>query len=333
MSYDLGQRSLLLHLGMGKTGSSALQVALVRNRSLLASHGVSYPAHESDPIASSGGVTSGNGMRLARFLVPWLRSPGEDAEQHLHDVLSALETETTSRNTLYSSEFLYHFEPVAMGELVRRCADVGVRVQAVVYVRDIAGHAYSEYAQRVKRALCIGSFLDFISIDDVEGYDPALQTTLDGLHQLLGRDGVRVLHYDSLRDRLASHFFECVLGVSTAAQFDSVDQMVNRTLTDAEIDLMRRLNRSLASQDAGKRASDALVGLPPLGALERWITQEEADVLRERFQGQVSWVNATGVEEGQLSLMGNARIGERAGSYALDERHEHLLAWVSRLLS
>lgn len=63
-------RILHLHVGAGKTGTSALQAAFVRNRDWLAGHGIDYPPSPWDEAAANHKITSGNGMGLAKFLNP-----------------------------------------------------------------------------------------------------------------------------------------------------------------------------------------------------------------------------------------------------------------------
>jgi hypothetical protein len=50
---------IVLHIGQGKTGTSALPSALARNHELLKSAGVLYPDHPSAAQARAGHVMSG----------------------------------------------------------------------------------------------------------------------------------------------------------------------------------------------------------------------------------------------------------------------------------
>ena len=66
-------RRVILHLGAVKTGSSALQAALVKNRDWLKQNGYDYPASGEDEKARNHKISSGNGMILAAGLNPRLR--------------------------------------------------------------------------------------------------------------------------------------------------------------------------------------------------------------------------------------------------------------------
>ena len=66
----MSHRRLVLHIGVTKTGSSAIQAGLVQNRERLAERGIGYPASRSDRRALRWDTTSGNGMLLVPFLAP-----------------------------------------------------------------------------------------------------------------------------------------------------------------------------------------------------------------------------------------------------------------------
>ena len=114
-------RRLLLHVGMGKTGSSALQVALVRHRDLLARHGVTYPPAPSDAAAARDGVVSGNALPLVRYLVT-SKSPRRVAPDALmHEALATVRGNPDEPTLLFSSEFLHQASPDRLATLRDRC--------------------------------------------------------------------------------------------------------------------------------------------------------------------------------------------------------------------
>ena len=59
-------KKIILHCGMPKTGSSALQVQLAQSRETLLKHGFDYLPMGDFKQARQGRITSGNGAGLAR---------------------------------------------------------------------------------------------------------------------------------------------------------------------------------------------------------------------------------------------------------------------------
>jgi hypothetical protein len=249
-------------MGMGKTGSSALQVAFARSRDQLATHGINYPPHSSDVAAANGQVVSGNGMGILEAVGPRKHDPAEALRSETE--LFEESTKSGFHTTLYSSEFLYMFSPPHVESLQRRLLERGVRLQAVVYVRNMAGHAVSSYSQAVKRGLYTGTFRDYIDRSSAGPYRPVIRRKLKLLLDVLGEDHLQVLHYESVRDRLVPHFFETVLGVDPAElEFEVATERINRSLTRDEISLMRYVNRSLKGKRQAHLIGDVVIDQAP----------------------------------------------------------------------
>lgn len=325
-------RSLLLHAGMPKAGSSALQVAFVKNRSVLAEHGIDYPEHESDELAVRDRATSGNGMNLVRFLVKGQQSPDENTRRWLDEALQVVR-DGHLESTLYSSEFFYESDETPLRVLALACARSEVRLRLILYVRDVAGHALSRYSQEVKRARCTSTFEEYLRGDGEVPYRPGLHARLSMFADVLGGENVLVHHYDSVRDQLVPHFFGEVLGIPESAIEDAVMREVNRSLSSAELEFMRHLNGYVLHQPDAKLASDALVELPAFDAAEPYVTRRELEILERRFASQVRWVRATFEDAARLSIVGDTEVRKARASYELDPSHVHLVRWVARLVS
>lgn len=132
-------RETILHVGPPKTGSSAIQEALNRSRSLLAASSIYYPEHETDVNSISSGhlhtlLTYNN--HQSRWLVSRRK-------------LAALVTRfISSRCTrlLLSSEFF------ATKDLLLSLSRSLPHTSVVAYVRDPISLVNSEYVQSVKRS-------------------------------------------------------------------------------------------------------------------------------------------------------------------------------------
>lgn len=291
-------RRLLLHMGLGKTGSSALQVGFVKNRAVLAEYGIHYPTSPADRAAEQDRVTTGNAGRLSRFLVPRLHRGDASPRELLRPTIQTLRT-TDSDTVLYSSEFLNQFEPERMGRLVRRADALGWQVHGVVYLRDVAGHAMSYYSQTVKRAGQTRDLADYLR----EGYHPAFRDRVSRLLDVLPREQVTLIHYDSVKHELTRHFSRAVLGVDPGDRLDPVERSINRSLTQDELALLRQVNKVHGGdRKLSGRVGDLVIDRPPLGEGRPTITEDELALLDERFAHDVEWLNRLELEGGELSV-------------------------------
>ena len=285
------QRRVILHIGVAKTGSSALQAGLVQNRAQLLEQGVAYPASRSDKRASRGGTTSGNGILLLPFLAARVRDPdaADDARRSVH-----LELDHSSASTLlYSSEALYRFEKAALVQLMDELRDRDVRLHVALFVRDIAGHAWSAYLQMVKGRMYSGTFTEYLAGTTDVAYRFRLRERLEILVSLLGQENVTVLHYDSLRDNLFKEFSEQVLGVHVDDAWAGTTSRVNRSLTPRELAYMQVLNDLSDDPKKSRSLNNLILAHDPMGAAGHGVTPAHIETLEARFGADVAWVNDT----------------------------------------
>lgn len=129
-------RSVVVHAGLPKTGTSAVQSWLHAHRELLAERGVRYPEHDLD----SNGVSSGNVMALAE---PDRKGAWRVSERAVGQTLAAFVA--SGHDTLLVSSELF-------GPVVPELAAVlPHETRFIIYVRDPLELLESGYNQSVKR--------------------------------------------------------------------------------------------------------------------------------------------------------------------------------------
>lgn len=149
-----GNRALraFLHIGAGKTGTSAIQVALAQLRPALAARGVWYPQGfgNTDARAEQGRISSGNAAALGPWLNPNHRRPGYD-KAAVTAWLDACLAEAAGRDLLLSSEMMQFPRPEEAAELCARLAGKGHAPVVIFYVRHALDQAVATWLQHLKR--------------------------------------------------------------------------------------------------------------------------------------------------------------------------------------
>jgi len=120
---------LLIHIGSPKTGSSALEYFLNKNRNKLKEYGILYPKHN----VNKNGISSGH-----HYLIPKKNSKFEKNRNQLLNII-----DTTKKDVVLSSEsFFYNFEKIHA---------LFPNATYILYLRRPDLYAYSAYGQEVKR--------------------------------------------------------------------------------------------------------------------------------------------------------------------------------------
>jgi len=149
-------KTLYLHCGYHKTGSSFLQMLFARNRQLLEKKNIFYPFSADEVDMLQGKISPGNGAELSDSLTSANQDMTADILQQ--DLMKALEKSCTA--LLYSSELLFH--AFAKEKALLRLCDAAEKngieaIKALVYFRDPVSHALSTYKHRAKN----GDYADF----------------------------------------------------------------------------------------------------------------------------------------------------------------------------
>lgn len=138
----------ILHIGLPKTGSTSLQVALAANREVLRRHGLTYPE------TGIGGANQAKHIGLSMVLNG--AAPGDVGMTE--DWIERFRTETAGTDTcILSSESFSRLEkPEVVTSLIPRD-----RTLVVMYVREPVMQIASFYKERVRVANMTMSFREF----------------------------------------------------------------------------------------------------------------------------------------------------------------------------
>lgn len=234
---------ITLHIGATKTGSSALQSLLYRNRESLAAAGVLYPdvgiassAHHLLMAAIHPGAWK---MHQADYDVP----PEDYFRRGWYDVLKESKRQHCSRIVL-SSEYLWGIFGHATYDRLRH-ATKGCNIRILACVRDPAQWTEATYLQAVKS----GETRDFAAWYGkmrklpLRGFD--FLRVIQGWEQELGARQVTVLPYefDDPLDFMAG-MFRAATGIELSAMpHHEMPAASNPSPTAEGLRLLRELNR------------------------------------------------------------------------------------------
>jgi hypothetical protein len=307
--------TICLHMGHAKTGTSAIQIALARNRDLFAKHGVVYPKSHSDKRAEKGLITSGNGDLLKTLLGPDGRPHQEaQAKTLLRDLIET----NNERVLLFSSELLTASDPerfAALCEFVRVC---GAEIKIIYYVRHLMDVALSIYSQAVKRSVECRSFEDWVG-----QYRNSYVRVLTMIAGTAGKANCTVRLFEEQKDNLVENFVKLIPGGNSVLEdqvttFANDRKTVNRSLTNDETAIMLFVNDHLKNSErkfakilAGK-ISDQLLHNRGTAVQPAIVTDHEFRILTEINSQVPAFVNAFVAGEFELKFKSDEiTIGRR----------------------
>ncbi len=306
-------RARLLHVGLAKTGTTAIQRAASERRRLLLEHGVRYPG------------TRYNHRQSAMAL---MRRP-EDHAAVPDDAWSTLMTEVehdTDRRIMISNEFIAEWPAPIAGRFLR---ELGERAHVVITVRGFAEILPSIWQQTIKTGSseALEPWLRTVLAEDrttvpasFARHDQA--ATVRRWVALAGSEHVTVIIGSRDRPRLVEESFEQLLGLPPTTLETSGHRGfdANRSLGPDEAALVLRVNQLAAPY--GVERSD-LVRVLRNGALRRvldhheptgrlglpgWADRRAAEIGR----GYAEAIVASGARVlGDLDALG--RSGDRSG--------------------
>lgn len=265
--------TLFLHAGGPKTGSSALQSFLEFNSEKLGVHGVGYLNKAGMLFEHQ--ISSGNGEMLREAIC----DEGNDGAS-IAAIIRCYFGEYSS--AICSSELFSEFSPENWRLLADVCREEGIQLRVIFYVRDVIPFMKSVYDQLIKRH---GMCEDFeVWVDTAEWLHVS---TLKSLSEVLSDDELTVISYEAIDKRVIDSFVE-LIGVSS---LEKQDRIVNRSLTGAERELLRRVNREFGGSFS-EEISDRMIYAEPLAKSDSVEIAEGVEgALATRYGVDIAWVN------------------------------------------
>lgn len=230
----------ILHIGMPKTGSTALQECLRASRDQLAANGVLYPANPPGcPFNNHRMLVFGFTpyQRLPRHILRYASYTEDNIAEKYREFLDGVAQQVQSQRpavTILSSETLFRsLRPEARRSLVEALEPLGDEVRVAVYLRRPSEFYLSNIQQILKQSHDLGWLRVRATFDPVRTYA-----------ETFGRDAVAVRTYarnalvdgDIVADFLANHVTERPIDATGLRR----GRNQNETVSAESMDLLRR---------------------------------------------------------------------------------------------
>ncbi len=292
-------KELVLHLGMPKTGSSALQVFLARNHASLLARGVDYLPIGEFALGVNGRISAGNGAYLARtLLAPESPARIPEPERHRAEFHAAI-ARSSARIGIVSSELFIDARRDALAALISALGERGVTVKALYYIRRHDQFLASAYMQQVKRHGCTDSPEAYTRVAYRQHPFLKYRSFYGYLSEMFGAENILCRTYEGTVMQGDGLFRDALATLGIAADhlaFEVPD--INTSLTPEEVAIMLLVNRykprmqfsdlvveNTISTGAMKAGMEHHILPPPLVAeVEAYFHDENQAMARDYFK-------------------------------------------------
>jgi hypothetical protein len=344
--------TLVVHAGMPKTGSTALQRTAAQRRDVLLEHGVRYPGtatnHRKALFAFS--------HRPVGWVGPGESTPGRARWTRLLDEVRAEE----GRTVWLSNENLSDEDEPTLRALLDELGAPGRETVVALTVRSLPAQLASAWQQYLKSGVWI-SFETWLRRTIGDEPNPAttpsfrrrsaLGEVVETWVRLVGAERVVVVVLDPADRSLVPTTFEELLGLASGVlEPDTLTgAQQNRSLTAGEAELLRRVNRAV--RDAGDVAWRDYERFVRQGAVESMLARRRPRKEEQRIvppawaveravelaKGEVARIAASGVRVvGDLAHVAapvpSVERARSARDVPVDAAAEALLAVISTAL-
>ncbi len=231
--------TLLIHIGMQKTGTTALQNFLLNNNDLLQKYGWCYPIlcdEELKPSDVREIQGCGNAYTIYCALISWNSRTEWNAGMDI--VLRHLQDE----NVVISAE---EISLEGTDQFITAVKSIYENVKVVVYLRRQDREIESMYNQVIKSEAECGTFDQFVKSDSKFRYHcDGYLSKLEAISRIIGKENliVRVYEKQQLVGNDITTDFLSVLGISTDRNEWKRSQNVNFSMGGNQLEIKKLIN-------------------------------------------------------------------------------------------
>ena len=285
----MNKTKLFLHIGHGKTGTSAIQSSLAIASEKLAALGIEYPINAKlRDRASQLEITSGN----------WKAKSETSLTEQLLEITRNNKNNST---IILSSESLFWLIP----DLLSRKSDWGdfIDLHIIMAVREVEEMLSSEYQQLVKRhgnSMLLGQFIrtrNFVSSHHAKAAE-----IIDLMSQ--HKTSNTIINYSKHRKDISRLVFKLIGAEEAYPEDKMAGAVINRSLSRKELDFLIMINKLYHNKfpSISTTISDALIKRQPnLEAGQYRISEKQLEKIYKKNEAALQKINACLDSNEQLS--------------------------------
>ena len=284
---------LFLHIGHGKTGTSAIQSALAIASEDLAKRGINYPIQQAlRDQASRLEITSGNWEPTSEVSLT-------------NQLLEIAKSNYKNSKIILSSESLFWLVP----ELIQNKStwETHIDLHIILAVREIEEMLSSEYQQRVKRhgdAMPLEQFLrarHFVSSHHAKAAE---------VIELIAQSSITntIINYSEHKRDISQLIFKLIGAEDLYPTSQMAGAIINRSMSRKELEILITINALYYNRFPwiSARISDALIkNQPKLEAQQCKIAKQQLQKVYETNDPYLQTINAFLDSKEQLTSLAN----------------------------
>lgn len=229
----MNKHTLLIHIGMPKTGTTALQNFLMRNDDKLQKYGWCYPVLSAEWTVDV--ADCGNAYCM---YADWIL---KDDRQEWDNGMQVILRHLQNKNVIISAEGIFGD---GIGKVITAAAESCENVKVIVYLRRQDREVESLYNQHIKIGVECGTFDQYIESDYVTKKWMGYLSKLDSVSGIIGRENliVRIYEKQQLVGNDITVDFMSVLGIPMDKDVWERNDKANLSIEGNYLEIKRLIN-------------------------------------------------------------------------------------------